>query len=296
MRRAVPLLLGLVVGLVVCAGVSSCGPGAKPAQADDGPRIVAFSPAIAIILRDLGLADRIVARHAWDIVLPESVPTVGDQRGLDYEALLRTDPTHIVLQWGTRDLPPRLVTLAGERGWQLVNLETTTLAELDSAIAHLHRYFGRPGAAPSVGGALREHRLSAWPGPILLLAALDPPAAVGPGSFHHDMLLALGLEPAIGAQHPLAAPWIELDAEDVLRLAPAGIILLAPGLAGEPELGVLGEIGLAAVEAGRVGVVRDELALIPSTALVGVARRMAEIVQSWDAAASPSPREPPEQP
>lgn len=289
MARRPLLLLPLVVTLAFALAVTlgACDRPGPARPADAGPRIVAFSPAIAIILRDLGLSEHVVAKHAWDMVLPDSVPSVGDQRGLDYEALLRAQPTHVVLQWGTRDLPQRLVELAGERGWQLVNLETRTLAELDQAITQLHRVFNAPGRAPSIAAALRDLRTGDSPGPILLLAALDPPAAVGPGSFHHDMLVALGLEPAIPDDHPLAAPWIELDAEDVLRLAPAGIILFAPSLAGEADLGVLGTLAIPAIEAGRVGVVRDELALIPSTALVGVARRMAEIVQSWGAEAEP---------
>ena len=178
----------------------------------------------------------------------------------------------------------------------MTNVALRTLAELDTQVSRLHELFERPGEPPSVSRALREMRDEtrepAFDGTILLLASIDPPAAVGPGSFHHDLLLELGLTPAIDAAHPLAGPWIELDAEDVRRLSPDGIIFLLPGTPTVPELGVLGRLGLPALEAGRAGVVSDPLALLPSTALGDVARRMAAIVQSWEAAAAPTTSKP----
>ena len=50
----------------------------KPAAAAGTPRIAAISPALAITLRDLGLAGSIVGRHAWDMALDLSVPMVLD--------------------------------------------------------------------------------------------------------------------------------------------------------------------------------------------------------------------------
>ena len=75
-----------------------------------------LSPALAVIVRDLGLEANIVARHGFDIVLDKSIPVAGDQSGLDYEILLTAKPTHVLLEWGQREIPRRLGELMVERG------------------------------------------------------------------------------------------------------------------------------------------------------------------------------------
>jgi hypothetical protein len=108
LESALTLALRLVAACCLAALVSGCGGGSPAGSAagvgpggagDSGgsgegegglpdQRLVVLSPAVAVMLRDLGLADRVVGKHDYDLVLPDTVPAVGHQEALDYEAIL----------------------------------------------------------------------------------------------------------------------------------------------------------------------------------------------------------------
>ena len=77
--------------------------------------------------------------------------------------------------------------------------------------------------------------------------------------------------------------FIRMSAEDVLRLDPDSIVLFAPGAEGERDelIGVLGRVGLRAVEEGRVLVVSHPHCLTPSTAMIDVADEIARGAAGW---------------
>jgi hypothetical protein len=120
-------------------------PGTSSREQTGVPRIVALRPALAIILRDLGLESHIVGRHAYDMVLPPSVPVCGNQTGIDYEALIGVQPTDVLLQWGRRELPGRLQTLAREHRWAVSDYELLALDDVLSTTADLNRRFAAAG-------------------------------------------------------------------------------------------------------------------------------------------------------
>jgi ABC-type hemin transport system substrate-binding protein len=275
-------------------------PASPPGPDPVAPRIVALSPAIAVILRDLSHQDAIVGRHGWDMVLPKSVPVCGDQSSLEYEAILRVAPTHILTEWGARDLPPRLATLSAEHGWIVKDYTLLSLDEILHAAADLDTIFSAPSAKGHQVNPAITALTNAWSphpgrfaaaGKILLLESLDPPAAVGPGSFHQQILERLGATPAITQ----GKAYMTLDAEEVLRLAPDGIFILAPREPGAPaapaptaaelrsKLGRLGTLLIPAVEKDHVAVIDDPLCLLPSTALLGATRQMEKTLESWSA-------------
>jgi ABC-type hemin transport system substrate-binding protein len=204
------LLLLALVGLAVfvttrCGGPRQTTPAPTVTPVSSGPRIVSLSPAIAIILRDLKMDDRIVGRDSNDMVLDRSVPICGDQAGLDYEAILRARPTHVFLQWGARELPPRLTELARQHGWTVNSYGLLTLDEIAAAVADLRKQL-EPTPAGSSPGPLEQAMQHAWSrrgdgfasvGRVLLLESIDPPAAFGPGSFHQQALERIGGTPAL---------------------------------------------------------------------------------------------------
>src|SRR5688572_2242849 len=102
--RLFAIVLALA-GLGVCACDRSA-PAPGPATADRAgpPRVVALSPGLAVTMRDLGLGDLLAGRHGFDAWSDPALPVCGDQSGLDYERLLAVRPTHILVQWGQRDL------------------------------------------------------------------------------------------------------------------------------------------------------------------------------------------------
>lgn len=263
---------------------------ARAAGAANPVRIVALSPAIAVTLADLGLADRIVARHAYDKFSDQSLPVVGDQSGLDYEALLRVDPTHVLLEWGSRDPPPRLMALASSRGWTVRTFRLLTLEDVRASTRDLAALVGDPPARANAD-RLIEGMDRAWAprpglgdrvGSVLALYWTDPAGAAGPGSFHDQILRRLGVRPAdVGT-----APYVVLDPETVRRMDPDTILLIMPGA--DPSdtttlLGPLARLGLRAEREGRVAVVTDPYCQTPCSRLAGVAEAMADSLASLPA-------------
>jgi ABC-type Fe3+-hydroxamate transport system substrate-binding protein len=246
------------------------------------------------MLRDLGVADQIVGRHGWDMVLDKSVPVCGDQTGIDYEALIRAAPTDIVLEWGSRKpLPARLDELAASRHWRVANYTLLTLDEVQSVAADLQSRFapGAPSLAERMGRAW-SRRGDGFPGVgrVLLLASVDPPAALGPGSFHQQILERIGGTPAITR----GEPYITMDAEDLLHLAPDAIVLISPrgrnaparAQAATPDevrsvLGGLGSLDIPAARNGHLALMDDPLSLTPSSAMIGFADELAQVLEGW---------------
>lgn len=302
------LLLCAALGAMATLAIAACerrGPASASAQ----PRYVVLSPALAVMLRDLGQEDRIVARHAYDMVLDESLPVAGELGRIDYEVLLAAQPTHVLIEWGAESqaLPERLVALSRERGFEIQRFSMLTLDDIRKAVDRLEADLPPANAGPEAG-YWQERMQRAWndggedengtprfagAGRVLLVAATEPTIGVtGPGSWHHQILEAIGGVPAITT----GAAWMELSAEDVLSLAPDGIILIQPrgrdeparGLAGGAgvqdaigRLGAIGRLNISAIRSGHVALIDDPLAHTPSTAMVGLTEQMARILAAW---------------
>lgn len=274
-----------------CERAASEGDGAV----GGAPRIAALSPAVAITLRDMGYEPWVVGRHGWDLALSPSVPVCGDQMGFDYEALVSARPTHVLVQWGARELPERLVRLGEQRGWLVHDVPLLGLGDVEAFAAWAGESLGPAPeiglSAAEVSGGLRPARVDGAAGlRVLLVVPGEPAAALGPGSAHFELAARVGLGSALG---PDAGPYVRLMAEDVLAMAPDGIVVFAPrgrdAAAGAPvdfarataALGRMGALPIAAVESGRLAVVDDPGALTPSTALVGVAAVLRAVAEAW---------------
>ncbi len=296
-------LLAAAISLVACEKTPA--PDATSNAPANGPRIVVLSPALAVILRDLGLEGRIVGRHAWDLCLPESLPACGDQAGIDYEALLKAAPTHVVIQWGKRELPLRLRELSDAHHWKIVPLDPLSLDEVVGAARALEHEFDAWIDTAHKGdhspASQLEHTLAtpesaaAKAGRVLLLTNASSPTALGPGSFHADVLSRLGGRSALTG----SGAYVTIDAEDVLRMSPDGIVLIEPRAARSPttrplnrssdfdpadlrsRLGKLAELDIPAVRNGHIALIDDPLALTPSTAMIGFGERLRHILMAW---------------
>lgn len=286
-----------IILLVVVAGCGRDGAPAAPTRPQDEVRIAALSPAVAVIMSDLDVADRVVARHGWDLALDRELPVGGDQAGLDYEMLLRVNPTHILLEWGARPIPVRLEQLAQQQNWTVHNYRLLTLEEIEQAARDLHAKFGAGGAdssweetdlAKRWRESLREREGLHRAGRVLVLYSTRPPGALGPGSAHQQVLEAIGGLPALTEGNP----YITLDAEDVLRMAPDGIILIRPRGRDAPaahasadevrqQLGRVGMLDVPAVRLGRLALIDHPLGQLPSTSLTEIADEMAAILEVW---------------
>lgn len=283
----------------LCAGVMGCEKKPAPGPAS-GPRIVTLAPSLGIIVRDLGLAGSVVGRDGYDMVLDKALPVCGKLGEIDYETLARARPTVVLMQWGKLDRPARLDEMARAGGWEVRDFQILALDDIRVATRDLASLLG----AKARGDELLARMDAAWSkregleraGRILILESVSPPAALGQGSWHADLLARLGGVPAVRE----GKPYVRMDAEDVLRLAPDGIIFFSPRSPGtvEPDvvtgaealkaLAKVGELNVPAVKAGHVAVITDPLGLTPSTAMIGVAEEMAGVLKQWSGASPPS--------
>jgi ABC-type Fe3+-hydroxamate transport system substrate-binding protein len=313
-------LTRLLIILLPVLLLSACSKSTPSSQASDGttsdetaePRFAVFSPAIGVMLRDLGFEDDIVGRHSYDTALSQSIPVVGSHIEIDDEMLINAQPTILVFEENTIEIPQRIRKLAEEREWAIWTYRLESLDDIALTIDDLYlKLVGFPTDANSDDDPmtfevnptkrfdvdLPSARLArAWgaigpsterAGRTLLLAGTDPAGALGPGSFHAQMIDRMGIENAITD----GAMWQELDLEDLVELAPDSIILFAPEseqtLIGEQQpmgwdeiqtkLGPIATIPIPAIEHQQVCVVTHPQALLPSTTLAQVA----DEIRSW---------------
>ncbi len=298
-------------------------PGAESARWDGDPasvRLVALSPAVALILQDLGLEDRIVGTHDFDTALSASIPRVGSFDGIDYEALLLARPTHVLIELNKdKPLPARLESLSKERGWIVQRFGSIdTLDDIARVMDDLYLTYVSPpedGEANAIGFSDPADRFDkAMPseafarsiadrgpivggaGRILLLGAVSPPGALGPGSFHAQVLGRIGGENALES----GGLWQELDAEDVVRLSPDGIVIVMPRDPTDDDrfveprrvsasklierLGAVGRLDIPAIKNRRVALIDSEHCQIPAgSSMSSFANDLAGILEQWTA-------------
>lgn len=289
--------------------LSSCSrkPPAAPVAAPTPPtpptaRVVALSPAVAAIMRDVGLGKLIVGRHAFDTWSDPAIPVCGEQSGnIDYEALLTLRPTHVFLQMA--QTPQRLDELGRARGFVVKNYQILSLDEVRLVSRELWNWNGAaatPGGIEQSRAPIEDRMDTAWSrhegidnakvGRVLLLASVDPAGALGPGSWHDDILRRIGGTPALQT----GQAYMTLDAEDVLGLAPDAIVLVLPRDPGvgprerppTPDelramLGAIGRLDIPAVRRGRLALIDHPMGHIPSSAMIDVADDLARVLVAW---------------
>jgi ABC-type hemin transport system substrate-binding protein len=282
----------------------------------EDPRFAVFSPAIGVMLRDLGFEDNIVGRHSYDNALAQSIPVVGSHIEIDDEMLITVDPNILVFEANTIEIPPRIQTLADERGWLIWTHKLESIDDIAITLDDLYlKLVGFPSDANSDDDPLTfevdptkqfeielpSARLArAWSaigqdaqaaGRILLLAGTDPPGALGPGSFHAQLIRRIGVQPAIEN----GGMWQQLDLEDIITLEPDSILIFSPSQEqqqiGEPRpmrwseiqshLGPIAGIDIPAIHTQQVGVITHPQGLLPSSTLAQVADEIRKTLAAW---------------
>ncbi len=309
-------MLACVCLLAIGCTQRTTEPIGQPDATDTELRIVVLSPALAVVLVDLGYREAIVGRHGYDRVLDQSIPVCGDQGSIDYEALLRVRPTVVMTEWGSRSLPQRLVGLAEKHHWKLVNVSMLSLEDVALAIRQVQSVLGPAqqvlgdraepisprverflslvdqlddGQRDSPVSPMPEHGPLRWSGRVLLLMGTEPIEALGPGSAHAQLLEAVGGVDAIAQ----GSPYMVLHREDVLRLSPDAIVLIRSSTrrrdakVDEKARAVLFEpiagLDIPAVREGRLAAIDSPLGLLPSTALADVADALERLLDGWAA-------------
>ena len=282
MRRSNRQFIASLAAGLLAAG---CDRAAPPPLAPQGPRIVSLSPALSRTCLDLELQARIVGRSDFCTFLPRDIPPVGGLYEIDYERLIRLRPTHVLVQPPAGGLDPHLADLARRYGFVLGQWRLDTIADIDAVIAELPATLWPDGPQRRLAEArartLRQRMTEAlspagdaiFRGRTMLVAHPDPVLVFGQGTYLDDVLRALGGVNAVGQRG-----WAELSLEDVIRLDPEAIVLVQPAEVARPATGGLETLQIAAARDGRIATLAHPDAHYPSSAVVGVAEALREVL------------------
>ncbi len=239
---------------------------------------------------ELGGESFIVGRHGADALLDPSLPVAGTHGEIDYEVLVRLDPTDVFLQQGADgEVPESLVTAAAEFGFRIHAFPLLTLADIRASVTRIDDVIDPAEGLSTAAEEQLAAMDSAWrarpalaevAGRTLILAWTDPPGVMGPGSFHYQVLESMGftLVPAAGA------PYIEWSAERVVREAPETLLLLLPGADASDRGALLGPLaggGMPAEMNDQIVIVTDPRCHLPGPYMVELAGRIAAAIEKW---------------
>lgn len=238
---------------------------------------------------DLGLGDHVVGRTPWCAAVDGSVPTVGRLDDADFEALLRVRPTHLLIQPSAGGMHPELRRLAERHGWTTFEQRLNTIDDIERAMAGIAAALGEglaeaerallPGALERWRTALRDvlpaRSNDTVRARVLLTMPGDPALVFGRSTYLHDIIERLGFENAANVEG-----WASLSLEDLARLDPEVLVIVrANAPMDEAPLalaGPLGSLPIRAVYEGRIIILRHPEAVLPSSAIVEVAREVRE--------------------
>lgn len=188
-------------------------------------RIISLSPALTHTVISLGGERAIVGRTPWCDAPQAKV--VGSLEERDLESISALKPTAIFRQ--SRHSDPALDSLARSVGatvhiWQLDRVaDVSQSLESVAAILSQGGVTSAPAAAARIRGQFSDavRKPVSMKEPVLFLFSVDPPAAFGTQTYVDDLWSAMGGTNAL--QKP---GYPELTAEDVIRLAPAAIVMI----------------------------------------------------------------------
>ena len=289
-NRPVAVLLLATIWLAACTGQDDVhtGRAEKPGE----PRIVSFSPAISRTLVDLGLADHLVGRTRFCLAVDPAIPVVGDLTSVDFETLIRVEPTHVLLQPTSIGTDPALDHLARSRGWTVGLWPSLNgVADIERLLTELPDLLYPTSSDASadtrrraretlraMAASLKRADDTVFKGRILILSSFEPLMAFGHGTYMHDILTRLGSRNAT-----TASGWVQLSFEDVVRLNPQAIVLVLdtdPAVAPAPSeaLRPLKGLNVDATRDGRLAVLAHPDALLPSSGVVAVANSLRAVL------------------
>jgi iron complex transport system substrate-binding protein len=287
-------IFGRILTAVIVAALVACAPPDEGPEATAGDaaatglRIVSLSPAISRTLVDLGLEDRIVGRSPYCTFLDADVPVVGDLLNVDYERIVRLEPTHLLVQAPRDGADPRLLATAERYGWHVGTWTALdTIDDIERLLRDLPAVLAAPDGTDTSATVARAADLlnamavalapaaggdGAWRGPTLLVSQVDPVLAFGRATYLHEVLLRLGASNVVTSDG-----WLTLTLEDVARLDPPAIIIVRPDAHDADPVeaaAALARLDIDAARSGRIAVLAHPDALMPCSGIIEVAAEM----------------------
>lgn len=251
----------------------------------DGParRVVSMMPAMTEWIIAMGAADRLVARTDYDDHSEIAhLPSVGGGLTPSIEWLANRRPD-LVIAWP--DAPSRSVVSRLEQvGIPVYAAPVESIEEAMSVAADLGTLLGESAAAARAMAGVRaglDSVRSAVAGrdrpAVLYLIGMDPLMAAGPGTFIDELITLAGGRNVL---HDLRTPWPQLSLEEVVRRAPA-VIIVGSARIDDPDALLRDRPGwreVPAVRGGAVHAVDPDRANRPGPGLDDTAARLAELI------------------
>jgi len=246
-------------------------------------RIVSLAPSITEELFTLGLGDQVVGVSDYTRYPPEAhgKPRIGGYINPNYEAIVRLDPTLVVLlgeHWGAR-------TALGELGVRTLPVNHKTVAGILDSMKRVGAACGKERQAAEVVGRIEEtvesirERIRGLPRPRVMISVgrnfsgknrVDVYVSGRDGFYSELVTLAGGVNVYEGETAKLPV----LSREGLLRLNPEVII----DMIGDKEGNHSGDeevlrlwrsmAGIEAARRGRVYIVHQDYAVIPGPRFV----------------------------
>ncbi len=242
-------------------------------------RIVSLAPSNTEVLFALGLGAKVVGVDDFSDYPPDGVrdlPRVGGYTTPNVEAIVALRPDLVLTIAGRKseELAGNLAAL----GIPVIIVQPQTFADVFDKIEFIARLAGAPEAAEELVGRLRQ-RVEAVRRAVAAVPVerrlkvfyevwYDPTGiwTVGPGGFIHDVIeVAGGVNLFADAQ----APWPKVSPEAVVERNPDAVVTTFPDTETQLKTGQRpGWEKLAAVEAGRILVIDQNIIVRPGPRLV----------------------------
>ncbi len=227
-----------------------------------GVRIVSLSPSITATLIDMGLSDHLVGCSAFCEKIGTPLPVVGDLYSIDYERLLRLQPTHVFLQQQTGGIDSHIEELARDNAFLQRSWELNTIADIMNLSSDLTLLLDVDQT--KISFALEKSVISDEP-TLLMTNGTDQNVGLcfGNNTYLDDIWSAMG-----GVNALKRDGWQMLSLEDIARLAPSRILIVSD--VQSTSIGPVKSLGIPVIQFVHKDV------LVPSTRIVQVAQSLQE--------------------
>ena len=279
----------VLVGMLLVAGLPGCGErdveleapatGTFPVTVTDDAgrevtidarpeRIVSLAPANTEIIAALGATDRLVGVTTLCDYPPEvaDIEKMGDFVQPNLEAIAAAEPDLVLVTTGVQaEIIDKLEAL----GASVVAVDPQSLEEVYASIATVGAAIGEPGAAEDLVESMRlqigqvSESVESAPVRCFIEIAQDPLFTAGAGTLLNELLEVAGGENVVTEEGYVAYSIEQLvQADPEVYLATKGSMSNPSDIEQRP-----GYANLAAVEAGRVAVLDDNLVSRPGPRL-----------------------------
>jgi ABC-type hemin transport system substrate-binding protein len=245
----------------IVALLCSCTSGeSEPKQA--GVRIVSLSPSITASLIDMGFNEELVGRSAFCEEVGSAIPVVGDLYAVDYEQLLRLQPTHVFLQQQVGGIDSHLEELAENGAFVLRSWELNTIEDIKKLSTDLSTVFRIDQS--QVDFEFNKFAISVDP-TLLMTGGSKQSVGIcfGRNTYLDDIWEAIG-----GVNALKKEGWQMLSLEDIARLSPSRILIVSD--THFTSRSPVESLGIPVIQFVHKDV------LIPSTRIVQVAQSLQE--------------------